>query len=123
MIPEAMASGTGLLNIMENPKTPQKLASKRNKIHCHKARFNGRNEIGLSPSNIASIQAVIVETVTIINEYINRSEPERISSLARSIPLVIKGKPGIINSIEQMYPASCCSRTEKANSNNFSKRV
>ena len=24
------------------------------------------------------------------------------------MPLVIKGKPGIINSIEQIYPASCC---------------
>ena len=41
----------------------------------------------------------------------NRSTPERISSFARSIPLVIKGKPGIIKSMAQMYPASCCTDT------------
>ena len=29
------------------------------------------------------------------------------SSLARSIPLVINGNPGIIKSIEHIYPASC----------------
>ena len=30
-----------------------------------------------------------------------------ISNLARSIPLVINGKPRIINNIAQIYPASC----------------
>ena len=30
----ATARRTGLLNIMENPNTPQKLARIRNKIHC-----------------------------------------------------------------------------------------
>ena len=33
--------------------------------------------------------------------------PDRKSNLAKSIPLVINGKPGIMKSIEQMYPASC----------------
>ena len=100
--PAAAASRTGLLNIMENPKTPQKPANKRSRIICHSARFRGRNGIGFSPSSMARIQAVIVATVIMIREYISRSIPERISSLARSIPLVINGKPGIMNSMEQI---------------------
>ena len=107
MIPAAVASRIGLLNIIENPNTPKKLANRRRTIHCHNARFKGRNEIGLSPSSIARIQAVIVATVIMSREYMSLSIPERISSLARSIPLVINGKPGMINSMEQMYPASC----------------
>lgn len=38
MIPADMASGIGLLNIMENPNTPKKLLNRRRKIHCHNAR-------------------------------------------------------------------------------------
>lgn len=102
MIAAATASLMGLLNIIENPNTPQKLVSNRNKIHCHKARCSGKNGIGFKPSNIARIHAVIVETVIMIKEYINLSEPERISSLARSMPLVIKGNPGMINNMEQI---------------------
>ena len=56
---------------------------------------------------IAKIHAVMVATVIMISEYIRRSIPERISNFAKSIPLVINGNPGIINNIEQIYPASC----------------
>lgn len=123
IIPAAAARGTGLLNIIEKPYTPQKLNRSRRKIHCHNDSFKGRNEIGFKPNDIASIQAVMVATVMIIIEYISRSVPERMSNLARSIPLVINGKPGITNSIEQIYPASCCKLTENIISNNFSRAV
>ena len=62
---------------------------------------------GCSFNRSAIIQANIVATNIIIIEYVNRSRPERKSSLARSIPLVINGKPGIINNMEHIYPASC----------------
>ena len=39
--------------------------------------------------------------------------PERISSLAKSMPLVMNGKPGMMKSMEQIYPASCCARYGK----------
>ena len=60
------------------------------------------NSSGCKCNNNAIIHANTVATSTIIIEYINRSRPDRKSSLARSIPLVIKGNPGIINSIEHM---------------------
>ena len=82
--------------MMEKPKTPQKLAIRRRRIHCHTVNVSGWNGSGVKPSNIARIQAVIVATVVIINEYVMRSIPERISSLARSIPLVMNGNPGIM---------------------------
>ena len=100
--PAAVARRLGLLNMIENPKTPQKLARRRNRIHCHNARSIGRNGSGFKPSSMARIQAVMVATVMMIREYISRSVPERISSFAKSIPLVINGNPGIINSMEQI---------------------
>ena len=105
--PAAAASLIGLLKRMENPNTPPMLASRRNMIHCHSANLSGRNGIGFNPRTIAKIHAVMVATVIIISEYIRRSIPERISNFAKSIPLVINGNPGIINNIEQIYPASC----------------
>lgn len=109
--PAVAARRTGLLNIMEKPKTPQKLATRRKRICCHRARFCGRNAVGCSLSSTARIQAVIVATVMIMSAYIRRSRPDRISSLARSIPQVMNGKPGMMKSMEQIYPASCWNLT------------
>ena len=102
IIPAAAARRNGLLNMAENPNTPQKPVAMRKKIRCHNARCKGKNAIGFSPSSMASIHAVMVATVMMISEYMSRSVPERISSFARSIPLVINGNPGMINSIEQI---------------------
>ena len=102
IMPVAMASFMGLLNISEKPSTPQKLIRRRSKTNCHRRRFTGRKATGLSPSRIARIQAVIVATVIIISEYTSLSVPERMSSFAKSMPLVIKGNPGMIKSIEQI---------------------
>ena len=103
----------GLLNIIEKPNTPPKLVISRNNKSVPADNFNGGKSIGFKWNSNAMIQAVMVATTMITMAYARRSRPERISSLARSIPLVINGKPGIINSIEQIYPASCCSDTEK----------
>ena len=107
-IPAATAARrVGLLNIIENPNTPQKLASRRKTIHSACVRSSFRKSTGCNPKINAMIHADIVATKTMISAYMSRSIPERISNFARSIPLVIKGKPGIINSIAQIYPASC----------------
>lgn len=66
---------------------------------------------------------VIVATVIMSSAYISRSIPERISSFAKSIPLVINGNPGMINSMEQIYPASCAEFIENTRSNIFNNAV
>lgn len=96
------AMETELLNIIENPNTPQKLAISLNIRCCILLRCKVVNSSGCKCNNNAIIHANTVATSTIIIEYVNRSRPDRKSSLARSIPLVIKGNPGIINSIEHM---------------------
>ena len=63
--------------------------------------------IGCKCSNKAIIHANTVATSTIIIEYVSLSIPDRRSSFARSMPLVMKGNPGIMKSMEHMYPASC----------------
>lgn len=96
------AMGIELLNIIENPNTPQKLAISLN-IRCSiLLRCKVVNSSGCRCNNKAIIHANTVATSTIIIEYVSRSRPDLKSSLARSIPLVIKGNPGIINNIEQM---------------------
>ena len=120
IIPAATASFHGLLNITENPNTPPKLAQIRNTIHCQSPRLIVVNDSGFNPSTIARTQAVIVATDIIITEYIIRSIPDRKSSFARSIPLVIKGNPGMIKSMAQIYPASCSTFTATQISSNFS---
>ena len=102
------ANRTGLLNIIENPNTPQKLASMRKRIHPQTGNDIFIKSTGCRCSKSAMIHAVIVATRIIISAYVNRSIPERISNFAKSIPLVINGKPGIINNIAHIYPASCC---------------
>ena len=89
----ATARRTGLLNIMENPNTPQKLARIRNKIHCSVDNDSFIKSTGFRCRIRAMIHADIVATRMTIKAYIRRSIPERISSLARSIPLVMNGNP------------------------------
>ena len=98
---------TELLNIIENPNTPQKLATSLN-IRCNIFPIcNVVNSSGCKCSNKAIIHANTVATSTIIIEYVSLSIPDRRSSYARSMPLVMKGNPGIMKSMEHMYPASC----------------
>ena len=52
------------------------------------------------------IHANIVATSTMMIEYVSLSSPDLRSSFERSMPLVMNGKPGMMNSIEQIYPAS-----------------
>ena len=107
------AIGTELLNIIENPNTPQKLAINRRTSRETSLRFNifpicnVVNSSGCKCSNKAIIHANTVATSTIIIEYVSLSIPDRRSSFARSMPLVMKGNPGIMKSMEHMYPASC----------------
>ena len=93
---------TGLLNMMENPKTPQKLASSRRANRRPAGSDSATNSSGFRFRASARIQAVTVATTMIISAYTSRSIPERMSSFARSMPLVIKGNPGMINSMEQI---------------------
>ena len=102
-----VARRAGLLNMMENPNTPQKLAIRRNRIHISTGMDTLIKSTGFRCRIRAMIHADIVATRMMISAYIRRSIPERISSFARSIPLVINGKPGMINNIAQIYPASC----------------
>ena len=108
----AAAIETGLLNMMEKPKTPQKPAINRRRKSNNGAISKGRKSVGTKSRSIAMIQAVSVATSTMITAYESRSRPERRSSFAKSIPLVMNGKPGIIKSMEQIYPASFCMGTE-----------
>ena len=101
------AIGIELLNIIEKPNTPQKLVIILNTNSKILLMCIVVKSCGCSFNRSAIIQANIVATNIIIIEYVNRSRPERKSSLARSIPLVINGKPGIINNMEHIYPASC----------------
>ena len=57
------ASLTGLLNITENPKTPQKLAASLNSMNCHKVRCRGKKSIGVRCRISAINHAVIVATI------------------------------------------------------------
>ena len=66
--PAAAARRIGLLNIMENPKTPQNPANKRNRMRCQIARLSGKNARGFNPSIIARIHAVMVATVMMSRE-------------------------------------------------------
>ena len=61
-----IASGTGLLNMIEKPNTPQKLVSRRNTIYCSMLRFSGRKSTGLRCSASAISHAAIVAINTII---------------------------------------------------------
>ena len=101
------AIGIELLNIIEKPNTPQKLVIILNTNSKILLICIVVKSCGCSFNRSAIIQANIVATNIIIIEYVNRSRPERKSSLARSMPLVINGKPGIINNMEHIYPASC----------------
>lgn len=60
------ASGTGLLNIMEKPKTPQKLARSRNKIQPDNGNEIFRKSTGWRWRIKAIIQADIVATKIMI---------------------------------------------------------
>ena len=91
-----VAIGIELLNIIEKPNTPQKLVIILNTNSKILLMCIVVKSCGCSFNRSAIIQANIVATNIIIIEYVNRSRPERKSSLARSIPLVINGKPGII---------------------------
>ena len=91
-----------LLNINENPKTPQKLAIMRSTSRSTAFIWIGVKSLGVRLSISAIIHAKTVATRTIMLEYVSLSIPERRSSFARSIPLVINGKPGIINNIEHI---------------------
>jgi len=102
-----VAIGIELLNIIEKPNTPQKLVIILNTNSKILLMCIVVKSCGCSFNRSAIIQANIVATNIIIIEYVNRSRPERKSSLARSMPLVINGKPGIINNMEHIYPASC----------------
>ena len=85
---------TGLLNMIENPKTPTKLViSRRTKSSAGDSPRSAKAP-GDRLSISAMTQAVIVEMTTMITAYASRSRPERISSFARSIPLVINGSRG-----------------------------
>ena len=117
----AAAIETGLLNMMEKPKTPQKPAINRRRKSNNGAIAKGRKSVGTKSRSIAMIQAVSVATSTMITAYESRSRPERRSSFAKSIPLVMNGKPGIIKSMEQIYPASFCTGTENRISASFSE--
>ena len=99
------ASTTGLLNIIENPKTPQKLIINLRKRCNPTDILSTGKSIGLRFSSNAIIHAVIVATIIITSAYTSLSIPDLISSFAKSIPLVINGNPGIIKSMEQIYPA------------------
>ena len=61
---------------------------------------------GWSFSRSAMIHANIVATSTMMIEYVSLSSPDLRSSFERSMPLVMNGNPGMMNSIEQIYPAS-----------------
>ena len=87
------AIGTELLNMIENPNTPQKLAISLN-IRCNIFPIcNVVNSSGCKCSNKAIIHANTVATSTIIIEYVSLSIPDRRSSFARSMPLVMKEIP------------------------------
>ena len=64
--PAVAASFLGLLNITENPKTPQKLAASRKRICTGTCKFNVRKSTGCNFKISAIIQAVIVATVIIM---------------------------------------------------------
>ena len=99
------AIGIELLNIIEKPNTPQKLVIILNTNSKILLICIVVKSCGCSFNRSAIIQANIVATNIIIIEYVNRSRPERKSSLARSIPLVLNGKPGIINNVYGQYQA------------------
>ena len=99
------ASTIGLLNIIENPKTPQKLISNRNNICSPTEILITGKSTGFRLSASAIIHAVIVATTIMTSAYTSLSMPDLMSSFARSMPLVINGNPGIIKSIEHIYPA------------------
>lgn len=113
------AMGVELLNMIENPNTPKKLAISLRIRYSMGSRFRSVKSSGRRLSSSAMIHANIVATRTMIIAYESLSRPDRRSSFARSIPLVINGNPGMIKSMEQMYPASCTDGTWKAISNIF----
>ena len=63
----AAAIETGLLNMMEKPKTPQKPAINRRRKSNNGAISKGRKSVGTKSRSIAMIQAVSVATSTMIS--------------------------------------------------------
>src|SRR5699024_3406034 len=97
--PAVAAILTGLINIIEKPNTPQKLAGILNRQINHGPSPNGKKLSGFKSLANATNQPTSVAITMIDTACTNRSIPDRISDLAKSNPLVIKGNPGIANNI------------------------
>ena len=93
-----------LLNMSEKPYTPQKLVMILMTILSSGAISSSGKSAGEKWSSSATTQPVIVAISIISRAYVMRYRPDLRSSFARSMPPVISGKPGITNSMEQMYP-------------------
>ena len=91
-----------LLNMRENPYTPQKLVISLNAINSGSSISSAAKSPGSNLNTDAAAQPVTVAMNIISRAYVTRSSPERISSFDRSIPPVISGNPGMTNSIEHM---------------------
>ena len=96
------AIGMALLNMIEKPKTPQKLVMIRRNICKRGSMFMAAKSTGFNFSSKAMIHANIVTTKHNNDRVGQTFQTGTKISLARSMPLVIKGKPGMINNMEQI---------------------